>query len=129
MADQGDVSRLAQALPDVVATGGPNGFGVMVRGKPKGFVWTWLERVDPKRARVANPHVLAVRVADLTVKEELIAADPSVYFTEPHYDGYRAVLVRLDAVEVSELAELLADAWLSTAPPALAKQWEGRLPP
>jgi hypothetical protein len=129
MADQGDVSRLAQALPNVVATGGHNGFGVVVRGKPKGFVWAWLERVDPKRARVPNPNVLAVRVADLEVKEELLAADPSVYFTEPHYDGYRAVLVRLEAIEVGELAELLTDAWLCTAPPALAKEWEGRLRP
>jgi len=127
MADQEDVSRLAQALPNVVADDGRYGIAAAAGGKPKGFAWTWLERVDPTRARVPNPGVLVVRVADLTVKEELLAADPSIYFTEPHYDGYRAVLVRLAAIEESELAELLADAWLSTAPPALARKWEGHL--
>jgi hypothetical protein len=121
------VSRLARALPNVVADEGRYGVAAAAGGKPKGFAWVWLERVDPKRARVPNPDGLVVRVADLNVKEELLAADPSVYFTEPHYDGYRAVLVRLEAIEVSELAELLADAWLCTAPPALARQWEGRL--
>jgi hypothetical protein len=129
MADQRDVSRLAQKLPDVVATGDQNGFGVVVGGKAKGFVWSWLERVDPKRARVPNPNVVVVRVADLEVKEELVAADPSVYFTEPHYDGYKAVLVRLEAIDVGELAELLTDAWLCTAPPALVREWEDRLRP
>jgi hypothetical protein len=127
MADQVDVSRQALALPDVVAGEGQFGFGVVVRGKSKGFAWAWMERVDPKRAKVPNPEVLVVRVADLTVKEELLAADPSVYFTEPHYDGYRAVLVRLAAIDERELAELLTDAWLCTAPPALARQWEERL--
>jgi len=129
MADQQDVERLAKKLPNVVATEGHYGFGVVVRGKPKGFVSVWLERVDPKRARVPNPGVLVIPVADLEVKEELLAADPSVYFTEPHYDGYRAVLVRLEAIDVGELAELLTDAWLCTAPPALAREWEGRLRP
>jgi hypothetical protein len=128
MADQGDVSRLARALPDVVVDeAGRYGIAATAGGKPKGFAWTWLERVDPKRARVPNPDVLVVRVADLTVKEELLAADPSVYFTEPHYDGYRAVLVRLAAIGESELVELLTDAWLCTAPPALARKWEERL--
>ncbi len=126
MADQYDVTRLASALPGAVATAGHFGFAVPVGGRPKGFAWTWRERVDPKRARVPDPDVLAVRVADLSVKEELLAADPAVYFTEPHYDGYRAVLVRLAAIDEGELAELLTDAWLCTAPRALVREWEAR---
>ena len=36
-----------------------------------------------------NPEVLAVRVASLAEKEELLAADPEKFFTEPHYNGFR----------------------------------------
>ena len=65
-----------------------------------------------------NPEVLAVRVADAGEKEELLAAEPDVFFTEPHYNGFPAVLVRLAAIEVDELAELLTDAWGARPPGA-----------
>jgi len=48
---------------------------------------------------VPNPEVLAVRVASLAEKDELIAADPEKFFTEPHYNGFPAVLVRLPAID------------------------------
>jgi hypothetical protein len=44
-----------------------------------------------------------------------------VYFTTPHTDGYPAVLVRLAAIDVRELTELITDAWLAQAPKTLAK--------
>jgi hypothetical protein len=47
------------------------------------------ERIDPKKPRVPNPEVLAVRVASLAEKEELLAADPEKFFTEPRYNGIR----------------------------------------
>ena len=68
-----------------------------------------------------NPEVLAVRVADLAEKEELLAADPDKFFTEPHYNGFPAVLVRLPAIDAGELAELITDAWRCQAPRALAE--------
>ena len=71
----------------------------------------WMERVDPKKARVANPRVLAVRVTTLAEKERLLAAFPRALFTEPHYEGFPAVLVRLDVVRVPQLRRLLTDAW------------------
>jgi hypothetical protein len=71
----------------------------------------WLERIHPRKARVPNPEVLAIRVADEGEKQALIAANPEVFFTEPHHDGFPAVLVRLAAIEVGELEELLTDAW------------------
>ncbi len=82
----------------------------------------WLERVDPKKGRVPQPKVLAVRVANLAEKEELIAADPEKFFTEPHYNGYPAVLVRLAAVDEAELRELLTDAWRVMAPARLVRE-------
>ena len=42
--------------------------------------------------------------------------DPDVFFTEPHYNGYPAVLVRLPAIDVGLLEKVLTDAWRSRAP-------------
>jgi hypothetical protein len=92
------------------------------RGKEKGFAWVWMERVEPGKARVPNPEVLAVRVANEGEKQGLIAADGDKFFTEPHYNGFPAVLVRLPAVDVDELRELLTDAWRCQAPRALVKE-------
>jgi hypothetical protein len=49
----------------------------------------------------------------------LLAADPDKFFTEPHYNGFPAVLVRLPAIDTGELAELITDAWRCQAPHAL----------
>ena len=65
--------------------------------------------------------ILGARVADEDVKFALIADDPGVYFTTPHFDGYPAVLVRLAEIGVPELEELLTEAWLAQAPKTLAK--------
>jgi hypothetical protein len=65
--------------------------------------------------------ILGARVADEGVKFALIADDPAVYFTTPHFDGYRAVLVRLAAISLPELKELITEAWLAQAPKTLVK--------
>ena len=111
MADQEDVRRIALSLPDTVADEDRFGFSVLHRGKRRGIAWVWLERVEPKKPRVPRADVLAVRVANSAEKETLLAADPEKFFTEPHYNGYPAVLVRLQAVGEDELTELLTDAW------------------
>jgi hypothetical protein len=122
MADQDDVRRIALALPEVTESADRFAFSVPNKGKDKGFAWAWNERVDPKKPRVPNPSVLAIRVAGEVAKQELLAADPAKFFTEPHYNGYPAVLVRLAAVEETELAELLTDAWRCQAPRTLITQ-------
>ena len=91
-------------------------FEVMNKGKLKGFVWVWMERIDPKKPRVPNPGVIAVRVASLTDKDLILASDSKKFFTEPHYAGFPAVLVRLDQVTVADLKPLIADAWRCMAP-------------
>ena len=129
VATQQDVRRIVAALPDtVVAT---DRFAVSVRAgaKEKGLAWVWLERVDPKRGRVPNPEVLAIRVTDEGEKWALVAADPAIYFTEDHYNGYPAVLVRLPAIGVDELAELLVDAWRIQAPRRLVTAYDREHPP
>jgi len=119
MASQADVRRIALALPGAHERADRFAFYVEVKDKPKDFAWVWQERVDPKKARVPNPRVLAVRVANLDEKDALIAGDPDACFTEPHYHGFPAVLVRLAAVTVPRLRALLAEAWRCQAPPAL----------
>jgi hypothetical protein len=95
-------------------------FSVPNKGKLKGFAWVWMERVTPKKPRVPNPNVIAVRVANVGQKSALLSAEPKKFFTEPHYDGFPAVLVRLDAVTAADLKVLLAEAWRCMAPPGAA---------
>lgn len=122
MATRADVRRIALSLPEVVEATERFGFSVRNKDKLKGFVWVWMERIHPKKARVPQPKVLAVRVANLTDKELLLGADPEKFFTEPHYNGFPAVLVRLAAVTVRELRPLIREAWRSQAPKELAKE-------
>lgn len=116
MATQADVRRIAMALPNVEETEGRFAFSVMNKGKPKGFVWVWMERIDPKKARVPNPKMLAVRVANLGQRNAMLAADPVKFFTEPHYAGFPAILVRLEKVSVADLKVLIAEAWRTQTP-------------
>jgi hypothetical protein len=116
MADQGDVRRIALSLPGVREEQGRFAFSVENKGKQKGFAWVWLERVAPKKARVPRADVLAVRVRDQADKAVLLAADPDRFFTEPHYNGFPAVLVRLPSVSPAQLRKLIVDAWRCQAP-------------
>ncbi len=70
--------------------------------------------------------ILGARVSDEGIKFALIADDPGVYFTTPHFDGYPMVLVRLAEISVAELEELVTDAWLAQAPKTLVKRFLGR---
>jgi len=121
-----DVRRIALSLPETSEAEDRFAFSVANRGKQKGFAWVWLERVEPKKARVPKPGVIAVRVANDAEKQLLLASDEEKFFTEPHYNGFPAVLVRLSAIEVDELEELIIDAWRCQAPRALVKEFDQR---
>ncbi|MDQ1649694.1 MAG: hypothetical protein QOG60_1751 [Frankiaceae bacterium] len=125
MADWDDVRRVATALPEVIeeaAAGHRKTLAWQV--KKKSFLWERpLGKNDRNQLGDAAPNgpILAARVPDEGVKEVLVASDPDVYFTIPHFDGYAAILVRLDALDPAELDELATEAWLSSAPKRLAK--------
>ena len=123
MATQADVRRIALALPGVREEAGHFKFSVQRGTEWRAICWVWLERIDPKRARVPCAEVIAVRTANLDEKEAMLLAEPERFFTEKHYDGYPAVLVRLPLVSVPELRTLLATAHAgqSQAAPAKAK--------
>jgi hypothetical protein len=94
--------------------------------RDKLFVWERpLRQADMRALGDAAPvgPVLGARVEHVGAKEALLADDPSVYFTTPHFDGYPAILIRLDEIDVDELAEVIVEAWLVQAPKRLAKEY------
>ena len=119
MASQSDVRQIALSLPETREAENDFAFSVLSGKKYKGFAWVWKERTDPRKARVANHSVLALRVANLDAKEILLMADERKFFTEPHYEGFPAVLVRLKQIGKAELRQLLTQAWAAQAPKAL----------
>jgi hypothetical protein len=119
-----DLRRIVADLPEVVER--DRGDMIQWRVRDKLFVWERpLGRKDVEALGADAPDgpILAARVPDLGVKEALLAADPSVYFTTPHFDGYASVLVRLPEIPVPELEELVIEAWLVQAPKRLAKEF------
>jgi hypothetical protein len=126
MADQNDVRRIALSLPETSEAAEHFAFSVHNKGKEKGFVWAWNERVEPKKPRVARADVVAIRVADQIDKEALLATDAEKFFTEPHYNGFPAILVRLPLIDVDELEELIVDGWCCQAPKALVNVFQLR---
>jgi hypothetical protein len=78
---------------------------------------------DALFADAPDGDILGARVSDEGVKFALIADDPDVYFTTPHFDGYPAVLVRLGEISEADLTELITDAWLAQAPKTLVKKF------
>ena len=115
MPSQTDVRKLVLSLPGVKEDSDGS---FTFRVNERMLVWLWRERVDPKKTKVPNPDVVVVPVRDEMDKQTLIGLDPDVIFTEPHYDGYAMVLVRLSKVERSMLERLIRDAWaLQSAKP------------
>ena len=127
MATWDDVRRLALALPETDERSSRGGFEWRV--KEKGFVWERpLRKGDIEALGDAAPDgdILGARVPDEGAKFALIADDPSVYFTTPHFNGYPAILVRLAEISEPDLEELIVEAWLAKAPKRLAKEYLAR---
>ena len=119
-----DVRRIALALPETSENSSRGSASWSVRDK--GFVWERpLGKSDIKALGADAPEgpILGARVADVGVKAALIADDPAVYFTTPHFDGYPAILILLDRVDVDELTEVITEAWLTRAPKRLAEEY------
>ena len=124
MATWDDVRRLALALPQTVEGSSREGF-LTWSVKSKTFAWERpLRPRDLEALGDAAPEgpVLAARVPDLGAKEALLADDGASCFTTPHFNGYPAILVRLDRVAAPDLEELLVEAWLARAPKRLAAE-------
>jgi len=107
VADADDVRRLALALEGVEEIES-DGFDFRVDGR--GFVWSYPERVPGKR-RVIRTDVAVLFVGDEAEKQALLKGEPDVFFTTSGYDGWPLVMLRLEAVDLRRLTELVTDAW------------------
>jgi hypothetical protein len=122
MASWRDVRRIALALPETSERNSFNGT-VAWAVKDKGFAWERPLRAGDIAALGKNAPtgpILGIRTADLEMKEVLLASDPDVFFTTPHFDGYAAVLIRLGNISSATLKEVLVEAWLARAPKRVA---------
>jgi hypothetical protein len=119
-----DVRRIALALPE---TSERESHGHPAwRVKDKLFVWDRpLRKSDLEALGEDAPTgpILGARVEHLVAKDALLADNPDVFFTTPHFDGYPAVLVQLDRISLDDLNEVIAEAWLVRAPQRLAEQY------
>jgi hypothetical protein len=119
-----DVARIALGLPETSERLSREQRHWQV--KDKGFVWERpLRRSDLEALGDAAPDgpILGARVEHLGAKEALLADPSGVFFTTPHFDGYPAILVRLDAISVEDLEEVIVEAWLARAPKRLAAEY------
>jgi hypothetical protein len=126
VATMADLDELALAMPEAtkdVEEGRPT-----YKVHEKMFCFHRRRRkdaVDPETGEQLDD-VLAFRVADLGVKEMLVADARGIYFTTPHWNGYAAVLMRirdLGRIDRDELRDLVEEAWLTRAQKRLAKAW------
>ena len=124
MATWDDVRRMALALPETSEAVSRE--LRQWRVKDKGFVWERpLRRSDLEALGDDAPGgpIMGARVEHLGAKEALLADDPGVFFTTPHFDGYPAVLVRLDRISLEVLNEVIVEAWFARAPKRLAQSY------
>ena len=124
MASFDDVRRIALSLPETSERTSRG--NCQWRVKDKLFVWERpLRRSDLEALGDAAPDgpILGARVEHLIAKEAIIADDPRVFFTTPHFDGYPAVLAQLQRIGSDELNELVIEAWLCRAPAKLARAY------
>ncbi|HEX2160754.1 MAG TPA: MmcQ/YjbR family DNA-binding protein [Thermoleophilaceae bacterium] len=114
--------RLALALPET-AEGLAYGHAAW-RVRKKVFVWERpLRKTDLAALGDAAPSgpVLGAWVEHVGAKEALLATEPGLFFTTPHFDGYAIVLVRLDSIGLEGLEEVVVEAWLARAPARSAR--------
>jgi hypothetical protein len=125
MATWDDVQAVVATLPEVEERTSRGGV-LEWRIRDKLFAWERpLRSADRTALGDAAPDgpIMAARVPDLGAKQALLADDPDVFFTTPHFDNHPMVLVRLEHIAAPDLAELLVEAWLDRAPARLARTY------
>ena len=130
MATRADLEELAMAMPEMIEEPSYGNRAWKVRKKL--VVW---ERPLRKKEReglgdAAPPEdapIVGVRVPDEEAKAALLASEPEIYFTTPHFDGHLSVLILLDKIPRTDLEEAIVEAWLMQAPKRVAAAYlEGR---
>ena len=122
-----DLDVLAMAMPQTTKEVTPD-------GRPRYHVHGKLycchrtrrpDALDPETGERLDD-VLMFQVADLEVKDMVLAGDRRIFFTTPHFKGYPAVLIRipdLARLDRDELEDMVVEAWLTRVPKRVAKAW------
>ena len=127
MTTMGDIDELALAMPQTTRAVSDDGRPTyLVHDKMHSFHRS--PRPDALDAETGErlEDVLVFRVADLDVKELMLGDSRGIFFTTPHWNGYKAVLIRIPDLKRlgrAELRDLVEEAWLSRAPKRLANAW------
>jgi hypothetical protein len=124
MASWDDVREIALALPQTSERVSHDRCQWLV--KDKLFVWERPLRAKEVQAlgdAAPDGPILGARVEHVGAKEALLADDPRTFFTTPHFDGFPAILVRLDRIASEDLEEVVTEAWLVRAPRRLAEAY------
>jgi len=121
------VHALATSMPHVTCVQGPSGNPVYQVGG-KSFVFFRTPRPDAADPRTSERYddVIMFWVASEAEKQALVDDQGTPFFTTAHFDGHPSVLIRaarLGEVSYEELAEIVADAWLSRASTRRATRW------
>jgi len=121
------VHALATSMPHVTCVQGPSGNPVYQVGG-KSFVFFRTPRPDAADPRTGERYddVIMFWVASEAEKQALVDDQGTPFFTTAHFDGHPSVLIRaarLGEVSYEELAEIVADAWLSRASTRRATRW------
>jgi len=121
-----DVHRLAQSMPG--ATRYPDPKKAVYQVSRKSFVFFRSPRPDAFDPETGERYddVIVFWVESEEAKQELLADESLPFFTTPHFNGHPSVLLRgcrVGELDVEELAEVVADAWLARAPKTKARRW------
>lgn len=124
MSDWTDVRRLALALPETDERVSREKRQWRVKDK----LFAWERPLRPKEVAelgsdAPDGPILGARVEHVGAKQALTEDDPSIYFTTSHFEGYAAVLVRLERISLDELEEVITEAWLVRAPKRLVEAY------
>ncbi len=120
-----DVHSTARDLPHVSLY---EGITVVYQVGGKSFVFFRTPRpdaVDPETGERYDD-VIVIWVPSEADKQALVQDSTTPFFTTPHFDGHRSVLVRasrLSEISRGELVEVIQDAWLSQTSKRRATQW------
>ena len=122
-----DIHRIAGDMPHVTRIEGPKGNPIyQVGGKSFVFFRTpQPDAVDPETGEKLTD-VLMLWVEDERDKTALLQDARSLFFTTDRFDGHMSVLLRtsrIGEIGLTELAELIQDAWLSRASDRRAQAW------
>lgn len=122
-----DVHTLALAMPHVTVEGAVDRPVYQVGGKS--FVFFRGKRPDAVDAETGErlDDVIVFWVENEWVKQAMVEDPGTPFFTTPHFNGHRSVLLRgsrIGELTLDELAEVVEDAWLAQASPRRAKEWQ-----